>query len=185
MADDKNVRHRFTVPSADDVVNDWIENQSNLGFSLRVLIRAFVRQYGNKDATCVEFGEAVAKRGRPRNQDLIRLGQMASTNEEYDDDEQYVEEPVQTVSEPKKSRPVKSEVVEPVIESVVEEVVVQPVQQVQAQMPVQNDSSDIMSLFSAGSTMNRGNKSEKPVVSNMSSQSKGMSVNEDGFLDID
>ena len=37
MSDDKNVRHRFTVPAADDVVNKWIENQSNLGFSLRVL----------------------------------------------------------------------------------------------------------------------------------------------------
>lgn len=177
MADDKNVRHRFTVPSADDVVNGWIENQSNLGFSLRVLIRAFVRQYGNKDATCVEFGEPVAKRGRPRNQDLIRLGQMASSDDEYDYDEQVVGE-VSTVSEPKVVEKVKPEVVRPVAE----EVVVQPVQTPQV-VQAQQAPADIMSLFSAGSTMNR-NKSEKPVVSNTNVQSN-MTVNEDGFLDID
>ena len=177
MADDKNVRHRFTVPSADDVVNGWIENQSNLGFSLRVLIRAFVRQYGNKDATCVEFGEPVAKRGRPRNQDLIRLGQMASSDDEYDYDEQVVGE-VSTVSEPKVVEKVKPEVVRPVTE----EVVVQPVQTPQV-VQAQQAPADIMSLFSAGSTMNR-NKSEKPVVSNTNVQSN-MTVNEDGFLDID
>lgn len=177
MADDKNVRHRFTVPSADDVVNGWIENQSNLGFSLRVLIRAFVRQYGNKDATCVEFGEPVAKRGRPRNQDLIRLGQMSSSDDEYDYDEQVVDE-VSTVSEPKVVEKVKPEVVRPVTE----EVVVQSVQTPQV-VQAQQAPADIMSLFSAGSTMNR-NKSEKPVVSNTNTQSN-MTVNEDGFLDID
>lgn len=177
MADDKNVRHRFTVPSADDVVNGWIENQSNLGFSLRVLIRAFVRQYGNKDATCVEFGEPVAKRGRPRNQDLIRLGQMTSSEDDYDYDEQVVDE-VSTVSEPKMVEKTKPEMVRPVAE----EVVVQPVQTPQV-VQAQQAPADIMSLFSAGSTMNRS-KSEKPVVSNTNVQSN-MTVNEDGFLDID
>ena len=50
MSDDKNIRHRFTVPTADVKVNEWIESQSNLGFSLRVLIKAFIREYGIQDA---------------------------------------------------------------------------------------------------------------------------------------
>ncbi|MBO5435639.1 hypothetical protein J6A31_07585 [bacterium] len=83
MSDDKNVRHRFTVPAADTKVNQWIENQSNLGFSLRVLIKAFVRNYGMQDATCMEFGTEVKKRGRPSKQSKIQLEAMLSDDEEY------------------------------------------------------------------------------------------------------
>ena len=89
MSDDKNYRHRFTVPHDDDVVNDWIASQSNLGFSLRVLIKDFVRTYGNKDATCVELGSAVKRRGRPPKQLKALMSQMDGggfSDEEYDDD---------------------------------------------------------------------------------------------------
>lgn len=68
MSDDKNVRHRFTVPVADDKVGRWIDEQSNLGFSLRVLIKAFVNEYGYQDATCLEFGTKAKKLGRPPKQ---------------------------------------------------------------------------------------------------------------------
>lgn len=108
MSDDKNMRHRFTVPKGDDVVNEWIETQSNLGFSLRVLIKAFVRQYGMKDATFVEFGRAVQKQGRPRKEDGISYDRMdkkifATTDEEPESNLTQETEVVQvkTVSEPK------------------------------------------------------------------------------------
>lgn len=123
MSDDKNFRHRFTVPCDDTVVNTWIENQSNLGFSLRVLIKDFVRTYGNKDATCVEFGTAVKRRGRPPKQLKNLMNQMDSTSGEYDDDEdatyeeqdaiyevpQENEAPKETPSPKKQSKPEKPE----------------------------------------------------------------------------
>lgn len=76
MGDEKNIRHRFTVPKDDTQVEDWIQAQSNLGFSLRVLIRAFVRSYGYRDATCMELGTPVKRVGRPPKQAQIALGQM-------------------------------------------------------------------------------------------------------------
>lgn len=80
MSNEKNVRHRFSVPTADTVVNEWIENQSNLGFSLRVLIRAFVRQYGiGSDATCIEFKTPPPPtKGRPPKNRGIQLNAMLS-----------------------------------------------------------------------------------------------------------
>lgn len=87
MSDDKNIRHRFTVPAADDIVNTWIEKQSNLGFSIRVLIKAFVNSYGYQDATCLEFGMPVRKRGRPPKQAKIRYDQMMDiSSSEYESD---------------------------------------------------------------------------------------------------
>lgn len=76
MSDEKNVRHRFTVPVADTRVNEWIEAQSNLGFSLRVLIKAFMREYGVQDATCLELGVQVKKKGRPPKSAQIQYGNM-------------------------------------------------------------------------------------------------------------
>lgn len=76
MSDDRNIRHRFTVPAADNVVNEWIEKQSNLGFSIRTLIKAFVKAYGYQDATCLEFGTAVKRRGRPPKQVQIQYDNM-------------------------------------------------------------------------------------------------------------
>lgn len=94
-SDEKNVRHRFTVPVADTKVHEWIENQSNLGFSLRVLIKAFVRDYGYQDATCLELGTEVKKRGRPPKQAKIQLGQMG----EYDEYDELVENEQDDTSE--------------------------------------------------------------------------------------
>lgn len=90
MSDEKNVRHRFTVPVADTRVNEWIETQSNLGFSLRVLIKAFMREYGVQDATCLELGVQVKKKGRPPKSAQIQYGNMenvAMSGSQFDDSE--------------------------------------------------------------------------------------------------
>ena len=106
MSDDKNIRHRFTVPTADVKVNEWIESQSNLGFSLRVLIKAFIREYGIQDATCLELGVQVKKKGRPPKSAQIRYNspeRAGQSNEnmpdELDDadDEQTVHEQIQSI----------------------------------------------------------------------------------------
>lgn len=92
MSDEKNVRHRFTVPVADTRVNEWIEAQSNLGFSLRVLIKAFMREYGVQDATCLELGVQVKKKGRPPKSAQIQYGNMENVqmpDDQEDDDTGY------------------------------------------------------------------------------------------------
>jgi len=81
MSEDKNCRYRFTVPTADTAVNEWLEEQSNVSFSLRVLIKAFIRDYGMQDATCLEVGSAVKRRGRPPKQAQIHLESMALDQE--------------------------------------------------------------------------------------------------------
>lgn len=102
MSDDKNVRHRFTVPSADVIVNEWIEAQSNLGFSLRVLIKAFVRQYGVQDATCLELGVSVKSPGRPPKSATIGYDNMIPSNTSNATNNGAVQtvSPVQTQSVP-------------------------------------------------------------------------------------
>lgn len=101
MSDEKNVRHRFTVPVADTRVNEWIETQSNLGFSLRVLIKAFMREYGMQDATCLELGVQVKKKGRPPKSAQIQYGNMENVtmqdsqlddSEDTDESEQVAQE---------------------------------------------------------------------------------------------
>lgn len=73
MGESKNVRHRFTVPVGDTSVRAWIDAQSNLGFSLRILIKAFIRDYGIQDATCLELGMTVNRVGRPPKKAEIHL----------------------------------------------------------------------------------------------------------------
>ncbi len=100
MADDKNIRHRFTVPVGDTIVNEWIAMQSHLGFSLRVLIKAFVRDYGMQDATCLEFGVGVKKRGRPPKTATIHLQNMLPGYEsDADADQEEDAKSTQTASE--------------------------------------------------------------------------------------
>lgn len=71
-----NIRHRFSVPVADTLVEEWIAAQSNLGFSLRVLINTFVNQFGMQDATCVGLGMTVSKKGRPPKDVQARIQSM-------------------------------------------------------------------------------------------------------------
>lgn len=101
MSDEKNVRHRFTVPVADTRVNEWIETQSNLGFSLRVLIKAFMREYGMQDATCLELGVQVKKKGRPPKSAQIQYGNMENVTmqESQLDDSDDMDESEQVAQE--------------------------------------------------------------------------------------
>lgn len=111
MSDEKNVRHRFTVPIADTRVNEWIETQSNLGFSLRVLIKAFMREYGMQDATCLELGVQVKKKGRPPKSAQIQYGNMENviTQDSQLDDSEDTDESEQVAQE--QETPVQAQVV--------------------------------------------------------------------------
>lgn len=111
MSDEKNVRHRFTVPIADTRVNEWIETQSNLGFSLRVLIKAFMREYGMQDATCLELGVQVKKKGRPPKSAQIQYGNMENviTQDSQLDDSDDTDESEQAAQE--QETPVQAQVV--------------------------------------------------------------------------
>ena len=45
-ADKKSSRYRFSVPNKDETVLRWVEQQSNLSVSLRMLIRWAIQEYG-------------------------------------------------------------------------------------------------------------------------------------------
>lgn len=164
MSDERNIRHRFTVPSADVKVNEWIETQSNLGFSLRVLIKAFIRDYGMQDATCLELGTGVKRRGRPPKNAQIHMSQMLDDTEYATNyDENYVQESevttnyvaqeaVSTVQVSNYSQPVQSvpqyRQVKPVPQQLSQQ---RPIQQVQQNVPMNNqNSADIMSMIGVG-----------------------------------
>lgn len=56
MAKERNVnRYRLSVPDADVLVNQWVEKQDNLSFSLRCVIKDVIRRYGITDVTCSDF----------------------------------------------------------------------------------------------------------------------------------
>lgn len=110
MGEDKNVRHRFTVPVGDTNVRNWIEAQSNLGFSLRILIKAFIRDYGMQDATCLELGIPVNRVGRPPKKAVIHLSGFQESNENQGEiiQDEPSEQPVQaqaSVPEPVNATP--------------------------------------------------------------------------------
>lgn len=80
--------HKFTVPETDTIVEKWIANQSNPGVSIRMLINLFVTEHGYQDVTCMAFGLAVKKRGRPSTQLKSKLEQFTNSLgiDEPDDD---------------------------------------------------------------------------------------------------
>lgn len=60
-------RFRFTVPGKDVETLAWINEQSNLSYSLRSLIRQSVARDGIVDITCKPITPGVSP-GRPRSQ---------------------------------------------------------------------------------------------------------------------
>ena len=195
--DEKNIRHRFTVPIADTKVNEWIKSQSNLGFSLRVLIKAFVREYGYQDATCLELGTEVKRRGRPPK---ALKSQIDAIGNEYDDvavdnEHAVVQQPAQSSITPvqqvqyQTQQPVQA-MNQPVPQTIVQQpVTAQPaVQSTQAvSMPQQavqsklqqtpaavNNNDDIMSMMS-------GMTSATPVP--VMNDAISATTDDDGFVD--
>lgn len=63
-AEENFKRYRFSVPHADVSINKWVEQQSNLSMSLRMLIGESIEKSGYVDYTCRERVPG-AKRGRP------------------------------------------------------------------------------------------------------------------------
>jgi hypothetical protein len=54
-----SVQLRFSVPSEDTIVLDWIKKQYNASSSIRALVKAAIAKYGYKDCTCIpEITEA-------------------------------------------------------------------------------------------------------------------------------
>ena len=70
-------RYRFTVPLADESVLEWCENQANLSFSLRMLVREYIAKHGMTDATCGEVIQA-PRRGRPPKEDAENIEAVIS-----------------------------------------------------------------------------------------------------------
>lgn len=180
MSDDKNVRHRFTVPVADTKVNQWIESQSNLGFSLRVLIKAYVRNYGYQDATCLEFGSEVKKRGRPSKQMKIQLGQMLDDTDEneYQGDTDVADDfpPVEVNAEPVRPAPVtQSSPAAPAKPAVPVKTVEKPVEPVHTVAEDIKPADDPMSMF--------GVADNTPVENQTSESMSSASSDDDGFVD--
>lgn len=187
MSDDKNVRHRFTVPVADVKVNQWIESQSNLGFSLRVLIKAFVRNYGYQDATCLEFGTEVKKRGRPSKQMKIQLGQMLDDEDEdiQDDDSFEPSEqempvsvpPITPITKSRADASVKVQVEGPAKQAAPAKPVITAKPAVTpATTPAPEDTDkedDLMSMFNSPNSSEQTN----------GSQSDAVASDDDGFID--
>lgn len=61
-------RHHVIVPKADTIVEDWINEQSNLSGSLRVLIKQFVLKYGVTDILCcADLGAGMFEQQAPRS----------------------------------------------------------------------------------------------------------------------
>lgn len=132
MSDDKSKRYRFSVPAADTTVIEWMEAQDNVAFSLRTMIRAFVRQYGIKDATCLEFGESVKKRGRKPNSAKIKYENMMAVDIDDDDDIPQAEQMPQQMAPPPMQTPQGYAQANQQIPGYQSVQMVQPVQQPQA-----------------------------------------------------
>ena len=61
--DIRSVQLRFSVPSEDTQVLDWMKRQYNSSASIRALVKAAIANYGYKDCTCIpEITEANASR---------------------------------------------------------------------------------------------------------------------------
>lgn len=80
--------HKFTVPDEDMIVEKWIAKQSNFGFSIRMMIKFFVQNYGYGDVTCMALGLTPKKRGRPSKQIQQKMDQMFDMSG-IDEDDTY------------------------------------------------------------------------------------------------
>lgn len=95
MANSDFKRYRFSVPDADASVNNWVQQQSNLSMSLRMLIGECIERNGYGDYTCRERIPG-ARRGRPPKSSYM------NTDDEAEQLAHQSAEPVVSVVEEKK-----------------------------------------------------------------------------------
>ena len=85
-------RFRFSVPTADISVLEWIECQDNLSFSLRQLIHESIQRKGMQDVTCEDNLKKI-NRGRPS-----KTAEEDSYDYTASSDEKEIEKPSQVAS---------------------------------------------------------------------------------------
>lgn len=77
-------RLRFSVPFADVSVLEWIELQGNLSYSIRALIKAYIKEHGMTDPTCDLVAEPGARVGRPTSQEAKQKAAYAQETKEQE-----------------------------------------------------------------------------------------------------
>lgn len=92
---DSAKRYRFTVPSQDAYVQEWIEAQINLSTSIRTLIREDIQKNGYTDVTCREV-EQRPKVGRPTTAEVEKRKLREVETEQENVGRDYVEDVVTT-----------------------------------------------------------------------------------------
>lgn len=154
-----NIRCRFTVPPDDVLVNEWIARQSNLGFSLRVLIKAYIAMLGMTDASCT-MNVVVPKRGRPPKDAQDRLKKAFEAVN--DTDISLASDSVDALDVYEK-QPILQDTIQPVAQQA------QPTQQAPRQASSQG-TVDIMAMMGPQTTMTK---------------SAMTNSDDDGFIDPD
>lgn len=62
-AADNLLHYRISVPKDDQTVAGWMDKQYNISMSIRQLVRAFVREHGQVDITCISVDKPVFTAG--------------------------------------------------------------------------------------------------------------------------
>lgn len=65
-AADNLLHYRISVPKDDQTVAGWMDKQYNISMSIRQLVRAFVREHGQVDITCISVDKPVFTAGTAR-----------------------------------------------------------------------------------------------------------------------
>lgn len=65
-AADNLLHYRISVPKDDQTVAEWMDKQYNISMSIRQLVRAFVREHGQVDITCISVDKPVFAAGAAR-----------------------------------------------------------------------------------------------------------------------
>ena len=94
-------RLRFSVPFADVSVLEWIELQGNLSYSIRALIKAYIKEHGMTDPTCDLVAEPGGRVGRPTLQEAKQKAAYGQETKEQEVPQEPIVETKET-KEPEK-----------------------------------------------------------------------------------
>lgn len=107
---DQPLRYRVTVPLKDADVINWMVEQTNPSFSIRMLIRAFIAKYGITDVTCLPVTAGLdidLQNPDMQAENLPRQAPVKKTSVSLTDVKQGLSQPVQKPAQPQ-SVPVQS-----------------------------------------------------------------------------